>query len=154
MLYFAYGSNMNWPQMQQRCLSARFITIARLKDYRLGFPLKSKSRGCGAAGALPQLGETVWGVVYEIDEREIEILDRAEDYVPGRKGNNYKREESLVYPGTDGEGPLAVWLYFPEAEADPPLPSAAYKRLIIEGATFWGLPEDYVRGLEAITIAP
>ncbi len=154
MLYFAYGSNMNWPQMQRRCPSARFITVARLKDYRLAFPLKSKSRGCGAAGALPDLGQMVWGVVYEIDDREIESLDQAEDYVPGREGNNYRREERLVYPGIDGEEPSKASLYFPEEEADPPLPSAAYKRLIIEGATFWGLPEDYVRGLEAIKVAP
>ena len=153
MLYFAYGSNMNWPQMQRRCPSARFITVARLKDYRLGFPVKSKSRGCGAAGALPESGQTVWGVVYEINEREIEMLDRAEDYVPGREGNNYRREESLVYPGTDGAEPLSVALYFPEVEANPPLPSAAYKRLIIEGAVFWGLPEDCLRGLEAIKVA-
>ena len=153
MLYFAYGSNMNWPQMQRRCPSARFITVARLKDYRLGFPLKSRSRGYGAAGALPELGQTVWGVVYEIDEREIETLDRAEDYVPGREGNNYRREESLVYPGTDGGESLAVSLYFPEEEADPPLPSVAYKQLIIEGAKFWGLPEEYLRGLEAIKVA-
>ena len=154
MLYFAYGSNMNWPQMQRRCPSARFITMARLKDSKLGFPLKSRSRGCGAAVALPELGETVWGVVYEIDEREIETLDRAEDYVPGGEGNNYRREESLVYPGTDGEQPLAVSLYFPEVQADPPLPSAAYKRLIIDGAKFWRLPEEYLRGLEGIKVAP
>jgi gamma-glutamylcyclotransferase len=153
MVYFAYGSNMNWPQMRQRCPSARFITVARLKDYRLRFPLKSKSRGCGAAGALPESGQTVWGVAYEIDEREVVSLDEAEDYVPGREQNSYWRKESPVYPGTDGEAPLVVWLYLPEPEENPPPPSPAYKRLIVEGATFWSLPQDYIRQLEAITVA-
>jgi hypothetical protein len=29
MLYFAYGSNMNWDQMRERCPSARFEFVAK-----------------------------------------------------------------------------------------------------------------------------
>ena len=35
MFYFAYGSNMNWTQMQRRCPSSRFVCTARLPGYRL-----------------------------------------------------------------------------------------------------------------------
>src|SRR4030095_3388653 len=34
LYYFAYGSNMNWEQMQRRCPSTRFVCVASLKDYR------------------------------------------------------------------------------------------------------------------------
>ena len=49
MLYFAYGSNMEWKQMRERCPSAMFVCIAKLKDRRLAFTRKSKDRGCGVA---------------------------------------------------------------------------------------------------------
>jgi gamma-glutamylcyclotransferase (GGCT)/AIG2-like uncharacterized protein YtfP len=153
MFYFAYGSNMNWPQMKRRCPSARFVAVARLNDYRLAFPVKSRSRGCGTAGALPESGQAVWGVVYEIDDREIEFLDRAEDFVPGREENDYWRKEIVVYPKRDGEW-LTVSVYFPQEQDDPPLPTAEYKRLIVDGARFWGLPATYVLELEAIKVAP
>jgi len=34
----------------------------------------------------------------------------------------------------------------------PPLPNADYKRLIVEGARFWHLPDDYVREMETIEV--
>ncbi|HWP56834.1 MAG TPA: gamma-glutamylcyclotransferase family protein [Candidatus Acidoferrales bacterium] len=154
MLYFAYGSNMNWTQMQRRCPSARFVALAQLRNHRLAFPLRSKSRGCGTAGAVPAAGETVWGVVYEIHESEIAVLDRAEDFVPGGSENSYTREELEVYPIENGGEPLRAAVYLPIPQADPPLPSAEYKRLIVEGAKHWGLPADYIGRLEKVTTAP
>ena len=32
MFYFAYGSNMDWDQMKQRCPSAHFLGVAELRD--------------------------------------------------------------------------------------------------------------------------
>ena len=49
MLYFAYGSNLDWAQMKSRCPSATFVDRAKLKDHRLAFTRKSKDRDCGAA---------------------------------------------------------------------------------------------------------
>jgi gamma-glutamylcyclotransferase len=153
MLYFAYGSNMNWPQMQRRCPSARFVNLAELRDYTLAFPLRSKSRGCGTAGAIPREGQIVWGIVYEIENCEIGVLDRAEDFVPGGEDNSYTREERDVYPVGNGGKPLRVSLYLPTPQQSPPLPTAEYKRLIVEGAKHWGLPAGYVLFLEAVKTA-
>ena len=153
MFYFAYGSNMNWTQMQKRCPSARFIALAELKDHRLAFPLRSKSRGCGTAGAIPQAGQTVWGVVYEIEECDLETLDRAEDFIRGGNDNSYTREEKEVYT-VGGNKPLLVSIYLPIQQQNSPLPTGEYKRLIVEGAKHWGLPPEYVRNLEAVRTAP
>jgi len=37
MLYFAFGSNMDWSRMRERCPSARFIFNAKLNGFRLDF---------------------------------------------------------------------------------------------------------------------
>lgn len=153
MLYFAYGSNMDWEQMNRRCPSAKFVAVARLKDHRFAIARTSYSRGCGSAGVVPQPGACVWGVVYDIDEREFGPLDAAEDYVPGREKNSYTRREGAVFADGDESKSYPVQLYFPETEKDPPLPNAEYKRLIIGGATHWRLPGDYIRELEAMVVS-
>jgi gamma-glutamylcyclotransferase len=93
MLYFAYGSNMNWQQMQNRCPSARFFGIALLPDHKLAFTRKSIKRGCGVADAAPTQNHNVWGIVYEITAQDIEALDKSEGYMPGREKNSYFRRE-------------------------------------------------------------
>lgn len=52
MLYFVYGSNMHWGQMQRRCPSARFTYKAILRGRRLAFSRKSVARGCGVVDVV------------------------------------------------------------------------------------------------------
>jgi len=153
VLYFAYGSNMDWEQMRQRCPSAKFVSIAKLKDYRFAIARTSHSRGCGSAGVLPQAGANVWGIVYEIDAKDFGPLDAAEDFVPGRGKNSYTRRECTVYADGDEGKTFLVSLYFPEGEENPPLPNAEYKRLIVGGARHWRLPQGYVVELERMKVA-
>jgi len=87
MLYFAYGSNMEWERMKERCPSARFLCNALLPDYRLTFSRYSKHNECWTAGIEEALGKEIWGVVYEIDDREIGMLNKAEGYRPDRADN-------------------------------------------------------------------
>jgi len=54
MLYFAYGSNLDFAQMRDRCPSALFVAIAKLPDHRLAFTRKSIKRACGVADAVPE----------------------------------------------------------------------------------------------------
>ncbi len=78
MLYFAYGSNMDWAQMRERCPSARFVGVARLPDHRLAFTRESVHWGSGVADALRESGRKLWGVVYEITDSDVGRLDRSE----------------------------------------------------------------------------
>ena len=72
MHYFAYGSNMNWPQMRERCPSTRFVGTALLPNYRMAFTRNwIKSETAALADALPAHGQKMWGVVYELSERDI-----------------------------------------------------------------------------------
>src|SRR5918995_5170968 len=90
MLYFAYGSNMNWAQMKARCPSARFVGVALLRDHRLAFTRKSVNRGCGVADVVSEAGARVWGgAVFEVSDLDIGKLDVSEGYRPGRDKNSY-----------------------------------------------------------------
>jgi gamma-glutamylcyclotransferase len=148
MLYFAYGSNMNWQQMQERCPSARFMTVATLPGHKLAFTRKSPKRGCGVADAVPRPSQKLWGVVYELAALDVGELDKCEGYTPGRNKNSYSRRECVVLLNDDGQQPLTVSTYFGDPQPNPPLPNMDYKNLILSGARHWRLPEAYIRLLD------
>ena len=66
--------------------------------------------------------------------------------------NPYRREERHVFVHGDNKQPLAAAVYFGEPQKAPPLPNQDYKNLILSGARRWGLPEVYIRQLEAIEV--
>ena len=82
MLYFAYGSNLDWAQMKQRCPLAKFVCRAKLPAHRLAFTLKSAKRDCGVADVLPDQAKDVWGVVYELPDNELKNLDKTKAFDP------------------------------------------------------------------------
>lgn len=143
---------MNWPEMHQRCPSAKFVCIASLADHHLKFTRRSKNRGCGVADAVYEEGATVWGVVYEILDTEIGILDKCEGFNPGRELNAYVREERHVCRDGDKEKPLLVSVYFVNNKENCHLPDEKYKRLIVEGAEYWHLPTEYIEQLCRIKV--
>lgn len=145
MLYFAYGSNMDWDQMRERCPSARFVGVAKLPGHRLAFSRRSRKRNCGVADAVEDQGSDVWGVVYEIDDQDIARLDVAEGYSPGRAKNAYRREERHVFVDGAKSTPLSVAVYFAIPEENPSLPNEDYKSQILKGANHWHLPQEYIR---------
>ena len=152
MLYFAYGSNMNWKQMRERCPSSRFVGIAVLRDHKLAFTRESDDRSCGVADVVAENGTQVWGVVYEIADLDVGKLDASEGFRPGRDKNPYYRRECLVFLDGEDQRPLTVSAYFGDPQPNPPLPNAEYKNLILAGTRHWHLPEEYIRELEQIEV--
>lgn len=143
--YFAYGSNMNWTQMQRRCPSARFLAVGRLLDYQFGITRHSRLRRCGTANVFPCPGKAVWGIVYDISDLDLCALDAFED--------GYRREILPVYLAGNGEGALDALVYVAAIETNVPLPNAEYCRLMVEGAKHWQLPAPYVAMLESLEAA-
>lgn len=88
-LYIAYGSNLNREQMAYRCPGARPVAKSWLHDYRLVF----QGRRFGAhANVIPEAGQDVPVVVWEIDQYDEMALDRYE----GVKGGYYTKETMSV----------------------------------------------------------
>jgi gamma-glutamylcyclotransferase len=153
VFYFAYGSNMDWGQMKNRCPSARFVGVAKLPDHRLAFTRRSVNLRCGVADAVREVGRNVWGVVFELSELDVGALDMSEGYRPGREQNSYWRRECMAFLDGDDDRPVAAEAYFADRELNPPLPNQAYKDLILSGARYWHLPDDYSAELEAIEVS-
>jgi gamma-glutamylcyclotransferase (GGCT)/AIG2-like uncharacterized protein YtfP len=145
LYYFAYGSNMNWEQMQRRCPSARFVCTASLPDFRFAIARHSRLRNCGTANIFAERGSEVWGIVYDVSEPDLAILDGFED--------GYRREKLFVRAGGDRQNMLEVLVYIAKKEDAVPLPNPEYKQLIIEGARHWNIPESYLSMLQAIQAA-
>jgi gamma-glutamylcyclotransferase len=143
--YFAYGSNMNWIQMQRRCPSSCFVSIGRLINYRFSITRHSRLRDCGTANVYPIPGAEVWGILYDIDEPDLAVLDGFED--------GYRRETLPVLTVAKNNEPFDALVYVAAVEFAVPLPNAEYKRLMVEGARHWGLPAAYLNMLQALDTA-
>lgn len=139
--------------MQRRCPSARFLHLATLPDRQIAFTRKSVNRGCGVADVVRAAGERVWGVVYDVAEEDVGVLDEHEGYQPNRDRNAYWRRNCTVFIDDDAQNPLACSSYFATPQPDPPLPSCAYIGQLLDGARHWRLPADYIARLEAIATA-
>ena len=133
---------MNWEQMQRRCPSTRFVSVASLKHYRFAIARHSRLRNCGTANIFPDSGSEVWGIVYDVSEPDLIILDGFED--------GYRREWLSVRASGNNQNTLEALVYIAEKEDTVPLPNPEYKRLIIEGARLWNIPESYCSMLEQI----
>jgi hypothetical protein len=76
--YFAFGSNMDAAQMEERCPGARSLGLAILPGHRLVFRGPSSNRGGGVGSVDPWEGGEVIGLLWEITTQDVATLDRRE----------------------------------------------------------------------------
>jgi gamma-glutamylcyclotransferase (GGCT)/AIG2-like uncharacterized protein YtfP len=76
MLYFAYGSNMSFERLFERCSSCQNLGVAILDNYRLVF--MTNNRGKIVANIEPFKGERVVGILYHLTQADLKKLDRYE----------------------------------------------------------------------------
>ncbi len=136
--YFAYGSNMSAQVMQAASPGHRALGRARLPGHRLAFTRRSVRTGSGVADVVGDPQNTVWGVLYELADGDLETLDRKEG-----AGWAYERQEIRVY-GEDGSPHDAVAYVVIEKSSEQIPPSGEYAQQLIAAARERGLPEDYV----------
>lgn len=75
MKYFAYGSNMDPRIMHRTVPEAQPVGPGRLDGYRLEFNVYSDRWEGGAANLEPDQDAHLWGVVWEVDEEDVDKLD-------------------------------------------------------------------------------
>lgn len=76
-LYVAYGSNLNLPQMANRCPTAKVVGASELKDYKLVF---RGGHGGAVATVEPCKGNTVPVLIWKITKEDEIALDRYEGF--------------------------------------------------------------------------
>lgn len=143
MLYFAYGSNMDFGQMRKRCPSAITISTASLPDHQLAFTRFAESRRGGVADIVPCEGASVEGVIYEISDDDAAGLDGYE----GVAEHSYKRLQVRI---TLPAGEIIEVLTYKASEQGNFQPSEAYMQHLITGAKYHALSPEYIATLEAI----
>jgi gamma-glutamylcyclotransferase (GGCT)/AIG2-like uncharacterized protein YtfP len=128
---FAYGSNMGSRGLAGKGVTARSSCAARLGDHDLAFDLPSVFRRVegGVANVVPRSGHAVHGVLHDIAEEHLALLDGLEGI-----GTLYDRRtvpvvtydgralEAQIYVGVDGLRDRTL------------LPSARYVRILVRGA--------------------
>ncbi len=144
ILYFAYGSNMAEPVMESACPGHCCLGRACLAGHRVAFTRRSVRTGTGVADILPSEEGEVWGVLYELDEADLDTLDRKEG-----NGWAYRREPLRVRTEHDDAEHEALAYRVIAPRADEVAPSAPYLRGLVAAARARELPDAYVASLLA-----
>lgn len=130
--YFAYGSNLCVTQMGRRCPGAVDPVRARLD----GHDWLINERG--VATVEPFAGSQVHGVLWQVTDRDLAALDRAEG-VPVR----YRRDRLTVHTV---DGPTSAWVYI-DHRVEPGPPRPGYLERILAGAAHHELPHRWIEFL-------
>jgi len=138
--YFAYGSNMAEALMMEHCPGHRLLGTACLRGHRLMFNRRSIRTGSGVADVVPADGEDVWGVLYELEDEELEVLDLKEGHDWA-----YVRVQLEVEHG--GVREPALTYVVKEKEPAEVEPSQEYLAGILAAARMRGLPAAYIERL-------
>jgi len=143
--YFAYGSNMFEGQMKQRCPSAVFVSGATLHGFLRCFPQRSERWHGGVAGVTAAPDESVEGVVYQLSDSDLLVLDGYEGVDSGR----YKREAVEVV--LENGGSITAWIYYATmGNGQHYPPSSDYIDTLLKGAVEHRLSEETVQYIVTI----
>ena len=144
--YFAFGANMHDDAfLGRRGMRPIESRAGRIRGYRLRFNLEGRPRGKAApANISPDPAKEVWGVLYRITRADLVHLDFTEG-VPGR---HYRH---LWTEAEDRDGNrLSAVTYIAEGKETDGRPSLRYITLLREGARAHGLPEHWLKHLDAV----
>ena len=130
MFYFAYASNLNQKQMQERSPDSKPLAVATLPNYQLVFAGWSRQWRGGVATIKLLRGEKVLGAIYEVSDRDLRRLDSYEGYP-----RDYNRLNITVFD-EDGE-PIEAVTYVKTGQLEETQPSKEYLAIIQQGYRDW-----------------
>ena len=131
--YAAYGSNLLFKQIAERCPRNDLITSGRIIDYRLDF--------ARVATITPDVGSTVPVGIYKLSQSDIETLDRREGL-----GRTYDRY--LITPITDDGRAIRCFTYIKRDSVLQP-PTDDYFHKLVRGYADWHFEDRRLRHARA-----
>ncbi|MEM2057119.1 MAG: gamma-glutamylcyclotransferase family protein [Thermoproteota archaeon] len=142
--YFAYGSYMNPDRMKERGVRFYKRIHAVLEGYRLEFnKLSSRNPMEGYANIIPNMSEKVEGILYEIEEEGLKMLDRCEGYP-----QHYCRMKVTVKLDDGREIVAVTYIARPEKCRIGLKPTKEYLNHLLKGADL--LSEEYYEKLSKV----
>ena len=127
MLYIAYGSNINLPQMSFRCPHSKVVGTAMVKGWELEFR--------GVATIVPKPDTEVPVLLWELDPRDIPALNRYEGFP------HLYRQQEIEVETPDGKAKGMVYL-MNRGQISPP--SQGYLQTIWDGYKANGMDTSYL----------
>ena len=143
--YLAYGSNLHPERLRRRVPSCKALGSIRLSHYQLAFhKIGSDASGKCDAFYTGDAQDYLIGVVYQMDPAEQSLLDVAEDL-----GNSYQlKYEQVELRGESLD--LFFYVASPGFVDQSMTPFSWYKGLVVTGARYHGLPQDYLDWLQSV----
>ncbi len=126
-LYIAYGSNINLEQMAYRCPNSKVVGTSEIKGYELEFR--------GVATIVPKENASVPVLIWELDERDLPVLNRYEGWP------RLYRQEKMQFE-MDGKTYKGMAYLMNRGTISPPSPQ--YYNTILQGYQENGLDESYL----------
>ena len=126
-LYIAYGSNINLEQMAYRCPHSKVVGTSEIKDFELEFR--------GVATIVPKENASVPVLIWELDDRDLPILNRYEGWP------RLYRQEKMPFE-MDGKSYEGMAYLMNHGIISPPSPQ--YYNTILQGYRENGLDESYL----------
>ena len=147
--YLAYGSNLHPLRLAERVPSSRLLAITRLARHTVSFVKRSRDRSAKCSLVFTDdPDDAALCAVYELDEAERYLLDRAEGF-----GTGY--EEAGFEVRVNGWAVVAFTYVVAASHFVTGLaPYDWYKALVLEGARFHGFPDNYIARLDDIQCMP
>jgi len=136
MRFFIYADNLNPSQLKRRAPEHKFLFKAYLPDHTIGFPRFSSQWRCGLASVLPSQGERVWGVVFDITDEDLKILDQFDGEVPEAA---YRHLEANVYTEDDQKELVTTHVSQPIGKFKL---KEHYLDFVLKGVKYWKLPDE------------
>ncbi len=145
MKYFAYGSHMFSKALGIHVPSNKFYRIGSLAGYALKFHKNGldNSGECNAA-FTNNFDDIVYGIIYDIDEKEKATLDKVQGI-----GDDCN-EDKVVINTEEGEVEALMYEADPDFIDDSLQPFNWYKDFVLRGATGNELPLEYIKEIEKI----
>ncbi len=132
MKLFVYGTLMDLEKASRILKSkVRTAKIAFLPNYKMLFNVESQF-GTGNPN-IEEGGDGVWGVVYDVDEKTLNLLDKVSP--------RYKRIEVEVLINNNNR--IKAWTYVGKKTADVK-PDLSCVERVVRGAITHGLPKEYI----------
>lgn len=126
---FSYGMNTNPGIIGVRC-NAKIVDVAVLPDWRLEFNLHADVRSC--------INDEVFGLVWDIDVDDVDIVDQIEGYP-----FYYKKINHVVYSKNDPMLAYSCFCYHMTDEHQTlGLPTESYWNLVLEGYKYNDIPAE------------
>ena len=139
ILYFAYGSNMSAARMKQRLGWEAPRRAATLKDFHLVFDQAGfNDPSWSPANIRSGQGGLVEGIVYEVEEKDLKILDGYEKF--------YQRLEVKVMAAQQEKLDAVTYLSIKHQGEKPP--TQEYLNFLLEEKSF--LSREYFDELSRI----